>query len=76
MVRPGTFAHRNISLVRLVDILYSDNGQVSVVSKITESDSSSNLYPNLVNVFLRNVEGNRDGEKIAICQAIVLDNTM
>ena len=61
-------------LVRLVNILYRDNGQISVITEIPKSDPGTNLDTDLLNVCLREVKGNGYREEVAICQAIVLND--
>ena len=62
------------SLVWPVDILDRDDGQVAVVTEITEGDASSGLDALAVYRFLRHVERDGDTEEIAIGEAVVGDD--
>lgn len=72
---PNIIIQQNL-LVRFVDIIDSNNGQVAVVTEIPESDASASLDAELVNLGLRNVQSNGDREKETVGEADVLDNSM
>lgn len=61
-------------LVRSVDILDSQDSKVSVVTEIAESDASTSLDTELVDLGLVNIEVDRHGEEGAISETVVLDN--
>lgn len=62
-------------LVGLVDILDGDDGQVAVVTEVTESDTGTGLNSELLNLLLGDIEGNGDGEEGSIGHAAVGDNS-
>jgi hypothetical protein len=61
-------------LVRSVDILNSQDSKVSVVTEIAESDASTSLDTELVDLGLVNIEVDRHGEESAISETVVLNN--
>lgn len=63
-------------LVWLVNVINSDDGEVAVVSEVTESDASSRLRRNLVNGLLGDLETDGHGEEVAICKTVVLDDSL
>lgn len=62
-------------LVRLVDVVDRDNGQMAVVTEITKSDAATRYDTDLVDLLLGDIEGNGHGEQGAVRKADVLDNT-
>ena len=61
-------------LVRSVDILDGENGKISVVAEISESDFGTGLDSQLLDGLLVNVEVDGHGEEGAIGEAVVLNN--
>ena len=61
-------------LVWLVDVIDSDNGQVSVISEIAKSKASTRLRSDFVNSGLIQVEANWHGEKVAVSETVVLND--
>lgn len=62
-------------LVGLVNILDSDDGQVAVVTEVTEGDTSTSLDSELLNLLLGDIKGNGDGEEGSVGHAAVGDNS-
>lgn len=62
------------SLVRLVDIVDSQDGEVAIVAEVTESDASSWLDAEIFDSFFKRVEADGHTPKVAVCKAAVLDN--
>lgn len=62
-------------LVGLVDILDSDDGEVTVVSEVTESNASTRLRTGFLDNLLADIKVDGHGEKVAICEAVVVANT-
>lgn len=65
-----------VDLVRSVDILDSQDSKVSVVTEIAESDASTSLDTELVDLGLVNIEVDRHGEEGAVSETVVLDNAI
>ncbi len=63
-------------LVGLVHILDGDDGQVLVVSEITQRDAGAGLHPKLVDGLLGHVEGNRYAEEHAVGKTVFLDDAV
>ena len=63
-------------LVKGVDVLDCEDSQRLVVSGIEQSETHTSLQPEGVNFFLRDVQGDGDGEQCAICESQVLDHTV
>lgn len=63
-------------LVRLVDIIDCDDGEVTVIPEVTESNPGAGLEGQLVNLLLRDVESDGDGEEDAVLQTDVLHNSV
>lgn len=61
-------------LVRAVDVVDGDDGQVAVISEVTEGDTGTGLGLDLVNRLLRDIEADGHGEKVAINETVVVDN--
>lgn len=64
----------NHILVGSVDILNSEDSEVSVVTEISEGDSGTGLDSKSLNVLLIDVEVDGHGEEVAIGKAVVLNN--
>lgn len=62
-------------LVRSVDVIDGDNGQVAVITEVAEGDAFTRLDVELVDLLLGNVEGDGDGEKDTAGEADVLYNS-
>lgn len=62
-------------LVRPVDILHGQNGQVSVVSGVAQGDSGAGLDAELVELGLVHVERDGHAEEGAIGETVVADNS-
>lgn len=62
------------SLIGTVDVINGQNGQVAVITEVTQSDPSTRLELVLVDHLLANIEGNGHGEDIAIRKTAVLTN--
>jgi hypothetical protein len=65
-----------IDLVRLVDILDSQDGEVSVVTEIAECDASTVLDSELVDLGLVDIEVDGHREEGAISETVVLNNAI
>lgn len=63
-------------LVRLVDVINSDNGKVTIISEVTQSNPGTRLETQLVNLLLRDVESDGDREEDAALQTDVLHNSV
>lgn len=61
-------------LVRAVDILDGEDGQVAVISQIAEGDLSTRLDAKVVNLLLVHVQRDRHTEEGAIGKAESLNN--
>lgn len=64
------------SLVGAVDVVNGQDGQVTVVTEVTQSDASTSLELLLVDELLGSIEGDGHGENIAIGKAVVLTDTI
>lgn len=62
-------------LVRLVDVVYGEDGEVAVVSEVTQGDAGTGLDLELVDGLLGQVERNRHAEEGAIGKTALLDDT-
>lgn len=67
---------KKYSLVRAVDIINCQDGQVAVVTEVTESNTSTRLKLVLIDHLLANIKGNRHGEDIAISKTTILTDTI
>lgn len=65
-----------VDLVRSVDILDSQDSKVSVVTEIAESDASTSLDTELVDLGLVNIEVDRHGEEGAVSETVVLNDAI
>jgi hypothetical protein len=63
------------SLVGAVDVVNGQDGQVAVITEITQGDARTSLELVLVDGLLGGVEGNGHGEDVAIGKAVVLADT-
>ena len=63
---------RVCSLVRLVDILYGEDGQVAVVSEIAQRNARAGLEASFVDDRLRHVESDGHREEKAAGEAVLL----
>lgn len=64
------------SLVRAVDVVNGQNGQVAVVTEVTQGDAGTGLELVLVDDLLANIEGDGHGENVAIGKTAVLADAM
>ena len=55
-------------LVRLVDVLDGDDGNVVLITEVTESDTSTRLDSHLLNVLLGDVEVDWHGEEVSVSE--------
>lgn len=62
-------------LVRAVDVVDSDDGQVAVVSEVTEGDAGTGLCFDFVNRFLEDIKTDGHGEQVAVDETVVVDHT-
>lgn len=70
----GSESRHDHVLVRSVDILDSQDSKVSVVTEIAESDASTSLDTELVDLGLVNIEVDRHGEEGAVSETVVLND--
>lgn len=70
------FSWRVDSLVGLVDVLDGQDGQVAVIAEVSQGDPLAGLQAKLVNLGLGKIEGDGHGEKNAILEAVLLDNSV
>jgi len=61
------YSYRNL-LVRSVDIFNGNDGQISVISRISESDSGTGLDAQLLNSLFRYIEVYGHAEEVTICK--------
>lgn len=73
-VSAHVFKLNNHILVGSVDILNSEDSEVSVVTEISEGDSGTGLDSQLLDVLLINVEVDGHGKEVAIDKAVVLND--
>lgn len=64
------------SLVGLVDVLDGQDGQVAVITEVSQGDPLAGLQAKFLNLGLGKVEGDGHGEKNAILEAVLLDNSV
>lgn len=64
------------SLVGAVDVVDGQDGQVAVITEVTQSDAATGLQLQSINLLLGDIEGNGHGEDIAIGKAAVLADTV
>ena len=70
----GSESRHDHVLVRSVNILDSQDSKVSVVTEIAESDASTSLDTELVDLGLVNIEVDRHGEEGAVSETVVLND--
>ncbi len=61
-------------LVGLVNIINRDDGQVTVISRITQGKSTTSFDVQLVDLFFRDIKIYRYAEKVAICKTGFCDH--
>ena len=64
------------SLVRAVDVVNGENGQVAVIAEIAQSDAATGLEAELFHSLSRDIESDGHGEQVAISKARLGDNTV
>jgi hypothetical protein len=64
------------SLVWTIDIVNGENGQVAVIAEIAQSDTAAGLEVELLHSLSRNIESNGHGEKVAIGEARISNDTV
>lgn len=62
-------------LVRTVDIVNGQNGQVTVISEVAQGDPGTSLEVAIGNGLLRDIEGDGHGEEVSIGQTAVFADT-
>lgn len=72
--RTGRGNCRN-SLVGAVDVVNGQDGQVAVVTEVTQGDAATGLQLESIDFLLGDVEGDGHGEDIAIGKAVVSNDT-
>jgi hypothetical protein len=63
-------------LVWLVDIVDVQNSEVAVVAAVAECDASAGLDTKSVDVLLGQIQANGHREQVAICETVVLHDTV
>lgn len=63
------------SLVRAIDIVNGQNGQIAIVPEIAKGNARARLDLSLGDKFLRNIQCDRHGEDVAIGETAVGDNS-
>ena len=63
------------SLVGAVDVVNGQDGQVTVITEVTQGDARTSLELVLGDGLLGGIEGNGHGEDVAIGKAVVLNDT-
>ena len=58
-------------LVRPVHVLDGDDGEIAVVSEVAQGHTCAGLDAGLVDCLLRDVEGDGDGEEVAVGETVV-----
>jgi hypothetical protein len=61
-------------LVWLVDILDRDDGQVSVIAEVAESNARPRLHASLFYRLLRKVKRDGHRKEVSICKTVLADN--
>lgn len=72
---PASSGELSNSLVGAVDIVDGQDGQVAVITEVTQGDAATGLQLQGIDFLLGDVEGNGHGEDIAIGKAAVLTDT-
>lgn len=62
-------------LVRLVDIIHRQDGEVAVVAEIAQGDTGARLQAEFGDGFLGHIEGDGHGEEEARSEAVLLNDT-
>lgn len=70
----STSLHTGDLLVWLVNILDIDNGQIAVVTEVTQRNASTRFHTELLDQFWCDVEGDGHREEVSVCKAIVFHN--
>jgi hypothetical protein len=65
-----------IILVWLVYIVDGDDGEMSIIPEIAQSESRSWLDLQLINQPFRNIQRDGNGEEAAVCESDILDDTI
>jgi len=63
-------------LVRFVDVVNSNDGQVTVITEIAKCDSCASLDPQSFDLSLGNIQSNGYGEECSIHEPKVLNNSV
>ena len=63
-------------LVGAVDVVDSNDGQVAVISEVTEGDTGTRLCLDFVNCLLEDIKTDGHGEKVAVDKTVVVDHTV
>ena len=63
-------------LVGLVDVVNGDDGQVAVVSEVTEGDAGTSLCLDFVNGLLEDIEADRHGKEVAVDETVGVNDTL
>ena len=61
-------------LVKGVDVLNREDGQCLVISRVEQCETHTGLQSEGVDLFLRDIQGDGDGEERAVCESQVLDH--
>jgi hypothetical protein len=67
-------AHRMCVLVRLVDVVDGDDGQITVVAEVAKRNASASLDANAVYRLLRHVERDGNTEERTVGEANIVYN--
>lgn len=62
-------------LIRSIDIVDRDNGQMAVITEVTKSNTLTRHNVGLIDLLLSDIEGNRHGEQCTVRKTDVLDDT-
>lgn len=63
-------------LVRTVDIVNGQNGQVPVISEVTQGDTRTGLEVIIGDGLLGDIEGDGHGEEVSISQTDIFTDTV
>lgn len=63
------------SLIRLVDVVNCENGEIAVVTRVAQGDTRSSLESCLVDCFLGRIKSDGHREKVAIGEPRFGDDT-
>ena len=64
------------SLVRFVDILHRDDGQITIIAKISKGDSGSRCDAQFLDALGRNVQADGHAEQVAIREPGFLNHSV